>query len=76
MSRHVAQTESRAKSCTRFECGRTFGLQVFEPVLLLGAARFSNVDIRIRVKGGGFTSQVYGVRFDRFIRPLHPAAPE
>jgi small subunit ribosomal protein S16e len=49
---------------------------VFEPVLLLGAARFSNVDIRIRVKGGGFTSQVYGVRFDRFIRPLHPAAPE
>jgi hypothetical protein len=40
--------------------GSDFGRQVFEPVLLLGSARFSNVDIRIRVKGGGFTSQVYG----------------
>ena len=37
--------------------------KVFEPILLLGRERFANVDIRIRVKGGGFTSQIYGARF-------------
>jgi len=36
--------------------------KVFEPILLLGHERFSGVDIRIRVKGGGQTSQVYAVR--------------
>ena len=35
--------------------------KVFEPILLLGHDRFANVDIRIRVKGGGYTSQIYGV---------------
>ena len=34
----------------------------FEPVLLLGQTRFANVDIRIRVKGGGFTAQIYAIR--------------
>jgi hypothetical protein len=29
-------------------------------VLLLGRARFANVDMRIRVKGGGHVSQIYG----------------
>lgn len=33
-------------------------VKTFEPVLLLGPARFSNVDIRVRVRGGGYTSQV------------------
>ncbi|KAK9861203.1 hypothetical protein WJX84_006045 [Apatococcus fuscideae] len=33
-----------------------------EPVLLLGKQRFANVDIRLRVKGGGHVSQVYAVR--------------
>merc|ERR1712094_42269 len=33
-----------------------------EPVLLLGQTRFANVDIRIRVKGGGFTAQIYAIR--------------
>ena len=33
-----------------------------EPVLLLGKQRFSNVDIRIRVKGGGHVSQIYAIR--------------
>lgn len=33
-------------------------VKTFEPVLLLGTARFSNVDIRVRVRGGGYTSQV------------------
>merc|ERR1712205_141827 len=32
------------------------------PVLLLGQTRFANVDIRIRVKGGGFTAQIYAIR--------------
>lgn len=33
-----------------------------EPVLLLGKQKFANVDIRIRVKGGGRVSQVYAIR--------------
>jgi len=33
-----------------------------EPVLLLGDERFKKVDIRIRVKGGGYTSQIYAIR--------------
>lgn len=36
--------------------------QVWEPVLLLGANRYREVDIRIRVKGGGYTSQIYAIR--------------
>ena len=35
-------------------------LKVFEPILILGKQRFANMDIRIRVKGGGHTSQIYG----------------
>ncbi|CAN6840050.1 unnamed protein product [Brassica oleracea] len=31
--------------------------KIFEPVLLLGKHRFAGVDMRIRVKGGGHTSQ-------------------
>ena len=34
--------------------------KVAEPILLLGKQRFANVDIRIRVKGGGRVSQIYG----------------
>lgn len=36
--------------------------QVWEPVLLLGANRYREVDIRIRVKGGGHVSQIYAIR--------------
>uniref|UniRef100_A0A1J3DED3 40S ribosomal protein S16-3 n=1 Tax=Noccaea caerulescens TaxID=107243 RepID=A0A1J3DED3_NOCCA len=36
--------------------------KVFEPVLLLGKHRFAGVDMRITVKGGGHTSQVYAIR--------------
>merc|ERR1712217_180678 len=36
--------------------------KVFEPILLLGRDRFANVDIRIRVKGGGYTAQIYAIR--------------
>merc|ERR1711977_256750 len=32
-----------------------------EPILLLGKDRFSEVDIRIRVKGGGRIAQIYSI---------------
>ena len=35
--------------------------QVQEPILLLGKERFEGVDIRVRVKGGGHVSRVYGM---------------
>ena len=38
----------------------TLRFKVKEPVALLGEQRFQNVDIRLRVKGGGHVSQVYG----------------
>mmetsp|Transcript_26872 Transcript_26872/g.26508 ORF Transcript_26872/g.26508 Transcript_26872/m.26508 type:complete len:144 (-) Transcript_26872:102-533(-) len=41
---------------------QTLRTKVLEPVLLLGLARFQNVDIRLRVKGGGYTSQLYAIR--------------
>ena len=30
--------------------------KITEPLILLGAKRFSKLDIRIRVRGGGYTS--------------------
>ena len=33
-----------------------------EPILLLGPARFSKLDIRIKVKGGGVVGQIYAIR--------------
>lgn len=35
--------------------------QVQEPILLLGKERFEGVDIRVRVKGGGHVSRIYGM---------------
>ena len=37
-------------------------LKVMEPLLLLGAARFENLNIRVRVRGGGSCSQVLAIR--------------
>ena len=37
-------------------------LKTFEPVLLVGTERFANVDVRVRVKGGGTTAQIYAIR--------------
>lgn len=37
-------------------------LKVFEPVLVVGQDKFSSLDIRIRVKGGGITAQIYAIR--------------
>ena len=33
-----------------------------EPIIMLGRQRFANLDLRIRVKGGGHVSQMYAVR--------------
>ncbi|KAH7140721.1 ribosomal protein S5 domain 2-type protein [Dactylonectria macrodidyma] len=41
---------------------RFFTLQVYEPLLVVGLDKFANVDIRVRVTGGGHTSQIYAVR--------------
>ena len=37
-------------------------VKVFEPLLILGQERFANVDIRLRVKGGGKVAQIYAIR--------------
>src|SRR5690554_1267299 len=36
--------------------------KLYEPILILGTDKFAEIDIRIRVAGGGHTSQVYAVR--------------
>ncbi|KAJ3299460.1 40S ribosomal protein S16 [Borealophlyctis nickersoniae] len=36
--------------------------KVYEPILILGKERFANVDIRVRVAGGGQVSQIYAIR--------------
>eukprot|EP01017_Pseudomicrothorax_dubius_P037490 TRINITY_DN54_c0_g3_i1.p1 TRINITY_DN54_c0_g3~~TRINITY_DN54_c0_g3_i1.p1 ORF type:complete len:151 (-),score=47.04 TRINITY_DN54_c0_g3_i1:196-648(-) len=37
-------------------------VKAYEPVLLLGANRFKDLDIRIKVRGGGYVSQIYAIR--------------
>ncbi|KAF9270139.1 ribosomal protein S9 [Marasmius fiardii PR-910] len=37
-------------------------LKVYEPILVAGEDHFAPMDIRVRVKGGGHTSQVYAIR--------------
>jgi len=37
-------------------------LKVFEPIFLLGAQRFQDLNIRVRVRGGGATSQLIAIR--------------
>jgi small subunit ribosomal protein S16e len=41
---------------------RALQFKLMEPILLLGKERFADLDFRIRVKGGGHTSQVYAIR--------------
>ena len=40
----------------------TLQKKILEPIQLIGQDKFNNVDIRIRVKGGGYTAQAYAVR--------------
>ena len=41
---------------------QTLRVKILEPIILLGEQRFSKVDIRIRVHGGGYVSQIYAIR--------------
>ena len=36
--------------------------KIYEPVLVAGEDSFANIDVRVRVKGGGRTSQIYAIR--------------
>lgn len=36
--------------------------KVYEPLLIVGLDKFAGVDIRVRVSGGGHTSQIYAIR--------------
>ncbi|KAB5594341.1 hypothetical protein CTheo_2271 [Ceratobasidium theobromae] len=36
--------------------------KVYEPILVIGEDKFQGIDIRVRVKGGGHTSQIYAIR--------------
>ncbi|CAF3538988.1 unnamed protein product, partial [Fusarium graminearum] len=36
--------------------------KVYEPLLVVGLDKFANVDVRVRVSGGGQVSQVYAIR--------------
>mmetsp|Transcript_50815 Transcript_50815/g.75310 ORF Transcript_50815/g.75310 Transcript_50815/m.75310 type:complete len:144 (-) Transcript_50815:46-477(-) len=36
--------------------------KAYEPVLILGRERFANVDLRVRVSGGGSVAQLYAIR--------------
>ena len=47
----------------------TLRWKVAEPLLLLGKQRFANVDIRVRVKGGGHVSQIYGALLQLAVDP-------
>ena len=37
-------------------------IKAIEPILLLGRERFATVDVRVRVKGGGQSAQIYAIR--------------
>ena len=40
----------------------TLRSKLMEPLLLIGADRWQNLDIRIRVNGGGQVAQIYAIR--------------
>ncbi|KAK1254155.1 hypothetical protein MKX08_008150 [Trichoderma sp. CBMAI-0020] len=46
----------------KLEMATDFVLKVYEPLLVVGLDKFANVDIRVRVTGGGHTSQIYAIR--------------
>ena len=36
--------------------------KLYEPILILGGKRFNNLNMRIKVNGGGQTAQIYAIR--------------
>ena len=41
---------------------KTLRIKIFEPVLILGIKDFANLNIRVKVQGGGPTAQLYAAR--------------
>eukprot|EP00929_Paragymnodinium_shiwhaense_P110571 TRINITY_DN776_c0_g6_i1.p2 TRINITY_DN776_c0_g6~~TRINITY_DN776_c0_g6_i1.p2 ORF type:complete len:147 (+),score=45.20 TRINITY_DN776_c0_g6_i1:84-524(+) len=37
-------------------------IKVYEPLLMVGKDKWSKLDIRLRVKGGGYVGQIYAIR--------------
>ncbi len=37
-------------------------IKVHEPILLLGLEKFQKLDIRVKVRGGGYVAQIYAIR--------------
>jgi small subunit ribosomal protein S16e len=37
-------------------------MKLYEPILLLGGSYFKDVNMRVRVKGGGSSAQIYAIR--------------
>jgi small subunit ribosomal protein S16e len=40
----------------------TLRMKVYEPILLIGGNRFKDLNIRVRVKGGGQSNQIFAIR--------------
>lgn len=40
----------------------TMKLKVYEPILLVGGNKFKDINIRVRVSGGGQTNQIFAIR--------------
>ena len=43
-------------------CRALLRYKVYEPILVIGPEKLANIDIRLRVKGGGHVSQLYALR--------------
>lgn len=41
-------------------------LKAYEPLLLVGRDKFQDLDIHVRVRGGGPVAQVYGMKYSSF----------
>jgi small subunit ribosomal protein S16e len=41
---------------------KTLRIKIFEPILLLGAEKFADLKIKVRVQGGGPIAQLYAAR--------------
>ncbi|KAJ9534702.1 hypothetical protein QJQ45_013053 [Haematococcus lacustris] len=45
--------------------------KAFEPVLIIGRERMKNLDIRLRVRGGGHVAQIYGEENGNWVKQQH-----
>ena len=41
---------------------KTLRIKIFEPILVLGVDKFKNLNIKVRVSGGGSVAQLYAAR--------------